>query len=66
MLLPPWLAEIRDRYENFWIAPEARDRAPARRFERWRRAPSWLFALLPFLLVAAAVAVLLIAIALKR
>jgi hypothetical protein len=61
MQLPPWLADVRDWYEKLWVAPEARgdSRSP-------RRVPGWLLALLPFVLVAAAVAVLLIAIAVKR
>jgi hypothetical protein len=61
MQLPPWLGDVSDWYGRLWIAPEARGdmRGP-------RRVPGWLLALLPFLLVAAAVAVILIAIALRR
>ena len=60
MRLPPWLAELRDWYSRFWTAPEARQSS------RDSGRPDWLLVLLPFLLVAAAVAVLLIAIAVKR
>lgn len=60
MRLPPWLAELRAWYSSFWSAPQAREHS------RGARMPDWLLALLPFLLVAAAVAVLLIAIAVKR
>lgn len=62
MQLPPWLEEVRDWYERFWSAPEAR----ADSQQRPRRFPDWLLALLPFVLIAAAVAVLLVAIAVKR
>jgi hypothetical protein len=58
---PPWLTDVRDWYEKLWIAPEARG-DPRRR----RQAPSWLLALLPFLILAAAVAVILLAIALRH
>jgi|GEM_PF-6552647 hypothetical protein len=62
MQLPPWLEDVRDWYERFWNAPEAREDSQRRR----RRVPDWLLALLPFVLIAAAVAVLLIAIAVKH
>ena len=56
MPLPPWLEDVREWYERQWSAPEPRRRP----------LPRWLLTLLPYLLVAAAVAVLLIAIAVKR
>ncbi len=62
MQLPPWLEDVRDWYERFWSAPEAREDSQRQR----RRVPDWLLALLPFVLIAGAVAVLLIAIAVKH
>jgi len=61
MQLPPWLEDVRDWYERFWSAPETHEDS-----QRRRRVPDWLLALLPFVLIAAAVAVLLIAIAVKH
>jgi hypothetical protein len=61
MELPAWLADVRDWYGKLWIAPEARGDS-----RRPRQVPRWLPVLLPYLLVAAAAAVLLIAIAVKR
>jgi len=61
MQLPPWLEDVRDWYGQFWNAPEARQDA-----RRRRPVPDWLLALLPFVLIAAAIAVLLIAIAVKH
>jgi hypothetical protein len=61
MQLPPWLEDVREWYGKLWIAPQARgdSRGP-------RPVPGWLLALLPYLLVAAAAVVLLIAIAVKH
>jgi len=62
MQLPPWLTDVRDWYEKLWIASEGEREAP----RRPRQVPGWLLALLPFLLIGAAVAVLLIAIAVEH
>jgi hypothetical protein len=61
MALPPWLEEMQRWHERLWIAPEARPGA-----RRERSVPSWLLVLAPYALVATAVAVLVVALALRQ
>jgi hypothetical protein len=62
---PRWADDLRRWYDRLWLMPEA----PDRHARRWpagraqRPPPRWLLAIAPYVLVAAAVGVLLLAIA---